>query len=29
MEIINNGVKTYEDSGYQRIDKWDPEKQKN
>jgi GTP cyclohydrolase I len=26
MEIINNGVKTYEDSGYQRIDKWDPEK---
>lgn len=26
MEIINNGVKTFEDSGYVRIDKWDDEK---
>ncbi len=26
MEIINNGVKTFEDSGYSRIDKWDKEK---
>ncbi len=26
MEIINNGVKTFEDSGYQRVDKWDDEK---
>jgi len=26
MEIINNGVKTFEDSGYTRIDKWDDEK---
>ncbi|OFX84314.1 MAG: GTP cyclohydrolase I FolE [Bacteroidetes bacterium GWF2_33_16] len=26
MEIINNGVKTFEDSGYTRIDKWDKEK---
>ena len=26
MEIINNGVKTFDDSGYLRIDKWDPEK---
>ncbi len=26
MEIINNGVKTFEDSGYIRIDKWNDEK---
>ena len=26
MEIINNGVKTFEDSGYVRIDKWNDEK---
>ena len=26
MEIINNGVETFEDSGYVRIDKWDDEK---
>lgn len=26
MEIINNGVKTIENSGYSRIDKWDAEK---
>ncbi|NOQ28467.1 MAG: GTP cyclohydrolase I FolE [Bacteroidales bacterium] len=26
MEIINNGVKTIDDSGYSRIDKWDDEK---
>jgi GTP cyclohydrolase I len=26
MEIINNGVKTFDDSGYLRIDKWDLEK---
>ncbi|HRW63913.1 MAG TPA: GTP cyclohydrolase I FolE [Bacteroidales bacterium] len=26
MEIINNGVKTFDDSGYQRIDKWDAER---
>ncbi|HAF28928.1 MAG TPA: GTP cyclohydrolase I FolE [Bacteroidales bacterium] len=26
MEIINNGVQTFEDSGYLRIDKWDKEK---
>ena len=26
MEIINNGVKTLDDSGYSRIDKWDDEK---
>ena len=26
MEIINNGVKTLEDSGYARIDRWDDEK---
>lgn len=26
MEIINNGVKTFDDSGYVRIDKWDREK---
>ncbi|MDA3952442.1 MAG: GTP cyclohydrolase I FolE [Bacteroidales bacterium] len=23
MEIINNGVQTFEDTGYSRIDKWD------
>ncbi len=26
MEIVNNGVKTFEDSGYVRIDKWNDEK---
>jgi GTP cyclohydrolase I len=26
MEIINNGVKTIDNSGYSRIDKWDDEK---
>jgi len=26
MEIINNGVKTFDDSGYTRIDKWDDKK---
>ncbi|MFO7829020.1 MAG: GTP cyclohydrolase I FolE [Bacteroidales bacterium] len=26
MEIINNGVKTFDDSGYTRIDKWNKEK---
>lgn len=26
MEIINNGVQTFDDSGYLRIDKWDKEK---
>lgn len=26
MEIVNNGVKTFEDSGYSRIDRWDDEK---
>ena len=26
MEIVNNGVKTIDDSGYSRIDKWDDEK---
>jgi GTP cyclohydrolase I len=26
MEIVNNGVKTFEDSGYTRIDKWNEEK---
>ncbi len=26
MEIINNGVKTIDDSGYSRIDKWDDDK---
>ncbi len=26
MEIINNGVKTFDDSLYSRIDKWDDEK---
>ena len=26
MEIINNGVKTFEDVGYTRIDKWDAKK---
>ncbi len=26
MEIINNGVKTLEGSGYSRVDKWDDEK---
>lgn len=26
MEIINNGVKTFDDSGYTRIDKWNDEK---
>jgi len=26
MEIINNGVKTFENVGYSRIDKWDSEK---
>ncbi len=26
MEIINNGVKTFDDSSYSRIDKWDDEK---
>ncbi|MGE0089908.1 MAG: GTP cyclohydrolase I FolE [Bacteroidales bacterium] len=28
MEIINNGVKTFENSGYTRIDKWDEKKTK-
>jgi GTP cyclohydrolase I len=26
MEIVNNGVKTLEDNGYARIDKWDDER---
>lgn len=26
MEIVNNGVKTFEDSGYARIDKWNEKK---
>ncbi len=26
MEIVNNGVKTFKDSGYVRIDKWNDEK---
>ena len=26
MEIVNNGVKTVEDSGYARIDRWNDEK---
>ncbi len=26
MEIINNGVKTFDDIGYARIDRWDDEK---
>lgn len=26
MEIVNNGVKTFEDSGYTRVDKWNKEK---
>ncbi len=26
MEIVNNGVKTFEDSGYVSIDKWNDEK---
>jgi len=26
MEIVNNGVKTFDDSGYARIDRWDDEK---
>lgn len=28
MEIVNNGVKTFEDSGYKRIDTWNEEKTK-
>ena len=26
MEIVNNGVKTFDDIGYARIDRWDDEK---
>ena len=26
MEIINNGVRTLDDDGYARIDKWDSER---
>ena len=26
MEIINNGIQTFDDKGYSRIDKWDKEK---